>query len=210
VAAGAWEEINGHWRERVRVAAGRQALPTAAILDTQTVKTSHAGGPRGDDGGKKLKGRKRHLLVDTLGLVLKAFVQEADGRDPEAAPALIAWASLHLPTVRPLWVDRIYRGWFVDWVQDQLQRTVEVVKRPSRWRWYPPGGEPGALPAFTVLPRRWVVERTFGWLGLNRRLSKDYEGVPETTEAWIYLGMSRLLLRRLTGQTQPWPRRKAV
>jgi putative transposase len=93
--AGTWEEINGHWRERVRVAAGRQALPTAAILDTQTVKTAHAGGPRGYDGGKKLKGRKRHLLVDTLGLVLKAFVHEADVRDPDAAPALIAWASLH-------------------------------------------------------------------------------------------------------------------
>jgi transposase len=67
-----------------------------------------------------------------------------------------------------------------------------------------------ALPAFTVLPRRWVVERTFGWLGLNRRLSKDYEGVPETTEAWIYLSMSRLLLRRLTGQTRPWPQRKVA
>jgi putative transposase len=104
----------------------------------------------------------------------------------------------------------IYRGWLVEWVKDQLQRTVEVVKRPSRWRWYPPGVEPVALPACTVLPRRWVVERTFGWLGLNRRLSKDSEGVPETTEAWIYLGMSRLLLRRLTGQTRPWPQRKAV
>jgi putative transposase len=112
--------------------------------------------------------------------------------------------------VRPLWVDRIYRGWFIDWVQDQLQRTVEVVKRPSRWRWYPPGVEPVALPAFPVLPRRWVGERTFGWLGWNRRLSQDYEGVPETSEAWIDLGMSRWMLRRLTGQTQPWPQRKAA
>jgi putative transposase len=98
----------------------------------------------------------------------------------------------------------IYRGSFLEWVKDQLQWTVEVVKRPSRWRWYPPGVEPVPLPAFTVLPRRWVVERTFGWLGLNRRLSKDYERVPETSEAWIYAGMSRLLLRRLIGQTTPW------
>src|SRR3954451_3658047 len=97
------------------------------------------------------------------------------------------------------------RGWFVDWVQDQRQRTVAVVKGPSRWRWDPPGVEPVPLPAFTVLPRRWVVERSFGWLGRNRRLSKDDEGVPETGEAWIYLGMSRLMLRRLTEQIQPWP-----
>jgi putative transposase len=144
--AGTWEEINGHLRERVRVAAGRPAQPTAAILDSQTVKTTHAGGPRGYDGGKKLRGRKRHVLVDTLGLVLKAFVHEADVRDPDAAPGLVAWASQHLPTVRHLWVDMIYRGWFVEWVKDQLQWTVEVVKRPSRWRWYPPGVEPVRYP----------------------------------------------------------------
>jgi putative transposase len=156
--AGPWEEINGRLRQRVRTAAGGQAQPTAAILDSQTGKTTHSGGPRGDDGGQKGKGRKRHLLVDTLGLVLKAFVQEADGREPDAAPALVAGARLPWPTGRPLWVDRISRGWFVEWVQDQRQRTVEVVKRPSRWRWYPPGVEPVARPAFTVLARRWVVE----------------------------------------------------
>jgi transposase len=151
--AGFWEEINGHLGERVRLAAGRPAQPTAAILDSQTVKTTHPGGPRGYDGGKKVKGRQRHALVDTLGLVLKVFVHEAAPRAPDAAPGLVAWAHKYLPTVRHLWVDMIYRGPFVDWVQATRQWTMEVVKRPSRWRWYPPGVEPGARPAFTVLPR---------------------------------------------------------
>jgi putative transposase len=199
--AGIWEEINGRLRERVRTAAGRNAQPTAAMLDSQTGKTAHSGGPRGYDGGQKVKGRQRHVRVDTLGLLLKVFVHEADLRDPDAAPALVAWASRYWPTMRHLWVDMIYRGWFVEWVQEQLQRTVDVVKPPSRGRWYPPGVEPVPRPTFTVLPRRGVVERTFGGLGLNRRLSKDSAGVPETSEAWIYLGMSRLMLRRLTGQT---------
>jgi putative transposase len=207
---GLWEESNGRLRERVRRAAGRPAQPTAAMLDRQTVKTAHPGGPRGYDGGKKVKGRKRHVLVDRLGFLLKVFVHEADLRDPEAAPALVAWASRYGPTVRPLWVDRMERGWFIDWLQDQLQRSVEVGKRPSRGRGYPPGVEPAPLPTLTVLPRRGVGERTFGWRGWNRRLSKDYERAPETSEAWIYLGMSRLRLRRLTGQTQPWPQRQAA
>ena len=92
-----WEHVNTKLREHVRTQAGRHAQPTAAILDSQTVKTTHRGGPRGYDGGKKISGRKRHLLVDTMGLVLKAFVHEADLRDPDAAPALVGWASQHLP-----------------------------------------------------------------------------------------------------------------
>jgi putative transposase len=208
--AGTWEEINGHLRERGRVAAGRQAQPTAAILDSQSVKTAHGGGPRGYDGGQKLSGRKRHILVDTWGLRRKVFVQEADLRDPVAAPALMVWAAQFLPTLHHLWVDMGYRGAFVHGIKQTVKWTIEVVQRPSRWRWYPPGVEPVALPAFTVLPRRGVVERTFGWLGLNRRLSKDDERVPETSEAWIYLDMSRLLLRRLTGPTTSWRKKPAA
>jgi transposase len=207
-SAGVWEQVNAALRERVRTQAGRHAQPSAAILDSQTVKTTHRGGPRGYDGGKKISGRKRHLLVDTMGLVLKAFVHEADLRDPDAAPALVGWASHHLPTLRHVWVDMGYRGAFLDWVKATAQWSIEVVKRPSRWGWYPMDVEPPPMPAFTVLPRRWVVERSFGWLGLNRRLSKDYEQVPETSEAWIYLGMSRLMLRRLTQHTQPWRKLK--
>ncbi len=130
--AGTWEEINRVLRERVRTAAGRNAQPSAAILDSQSVRTTHRGGPRGYNGDKKLSGRKRHLLVDTMGLVLKAFVHEADIRDPEAAPALVSWAGQHLPTLHHAWVDMGYRGAFLDWARSEKQWTVEVVKRPSR------------------------------------------------------------------------------
>lgn len=208
--AGVWEQVHATLRGRVRQQAGRNAQPSAAILDSQSVKTTQRGGPRGYDGGKKISGRKRHLLVDTLGLVLKAYVHEADRRDPDAAPTLVRWASQHLPTVRHVWVDMGYRGAFLDWVRTTPQWTIEVVQRPRRWGWYPIDVEPPPMPAFTVLPRRWVVERTFGWLGLHRRLSKDYEQRPATSEAWIYVGMSRLLLRRLSQQTQSWRKRQAA
>lgn len=98
----------------------------------------------------------------------------------------------------------------LNWIKATPPWSVEVVKRPSRWGRYPVDVEPPPMPAFTVLPRRWVVERSFGWSGMNRRLSKDYEQVCETSEAWIYLGMIRLLLRRLTGQTQTWRKSKAA
>lgn len=112
--------------------------------------------------------------------------------------------------MRKLWVDRGYRGAFLDWAQNTVGWDGALVKRPSRWGRYPEGVEPPPLPAFTVLPRHRVVERTFGWLGLSRRLSKDDERLPETGEAWIYAAMSRLLLRRLTRQTVPWPQAKAA
>lgn len=103
--------------------------------------------------------------------------------------------------MRHLWADMGYRGKVVEWIKDSLGWSVTIVKRPSRWGWYPLDVEPPPMPAFTVLPRRWVVERSFAWLGRYRRMSKDYESLPASSEALIYAAMSRLLLRRLTRPT---------
>jgi putative transposase len=159
------------------------------------------GGPHGYDGAKRLNGRKRHLLVDTLGLVCKAHVTPANTSDRDGAMGLLRsldWR--RFPRVRHGWVDQGYRGEFLDQVKQRFGVTLEVVARGDggrRARWVPPGVEPPAVPAFAVVPRRWVVERTFGWLGRHRRLSKDYEFLPATSEALIYLAASQLLVRRL-------------
>jgi transposase len=158
-------------------------------------------GSHGSDGAKKLSGRKRHRLVDTTGLVLKALVAAASGTDrlggQQLLEALGDVAQL-FPRLHHLWVESAYQGRFVDWVQQVLGWTVTVVERPSRWRWVPADQEPPPVPkGFQVLPRRWVLERTFGWLGRWRRTSKDYEYLPATSECVIYLAMIRIMLCRL-------------
>jgi len=148
-----------------------------------------------------VKGRKRHLLVDSTGLVLKVLVHPADVTDRvggqqllEAIPALAE----RFPRLHQLWVDSAYQGSFVDWVEQTLGWTVQVIRRPRRWMWVRADQEPPVVPAgFQVLPRRWVVERTLGWLGRWRRLSKDYEYLPATSECVVYASMIRVMLRRL-------------
>lgn len=196
-----WEQIHARLREHVRHQSGRRAQPSAAIIDSQSVKTTDRGGEHGYDGGKRINGRKRHLLVDTLGLVLKAKVHAADIADREGAHLLLAPLSGVFTRLRHLWADMGYRGQVLGWIRTHLGWRVEVVKKPSRWGRYPIDVEPPPMPAFTVLPRRWVVERSFAWLGRYRRLSKDYEYLPASSEALIYAAMSRLMLRRLTQQT---------
>lgn len=199
--AGVWEQIHTLLCEQVRRQVSRAADPSAAIIDSQSVQTTDRGGEHGYDGGKKINGRKRHLLVDTLGLVLKAKVPAADIADREGARLLLAPLQGAFPRLRHLWADMGYRGQVLDWIRTHLGWRVAVVKKPSRWGRCPIDAEPPPMPAFTVLPRRWVVERAFAWLGRYRRLSKDYEYLTTTSEALIYAAMSRLLLRRLTQQT---------
>ncbi len=182
---GTWEHINAALRTELREAAGRNPQPGAAILDSQSVKTTSTKGVRGYDTGKKVKGRKRHILVDTLGLLLMIVVHTADIQDRDGAKLVLEKTRPLFPRLRLVWADGGYAGQLIDWVMAVCNWVLEIVKR-----------DPG-LKGFQVLPRRWVVERTFGWLTPYRRLSKDYEVLTETSEAMVYVAMTRVMLRRL-------------
>src|SRR5262245_25263412 len=204
--SGLWEAIHTTLREAVRQSLSRDVQPSAAIIDSQSVKTSDVGGPkRGSDGGKQIKGRKRHLVVDTQGLVLAPKVHAADVADRDGAVLVLDGMPRRFPRIRKLWTDSNYNGRFRIWVSEHLPDwDVEIVKHwwsGSRRRLVITDVEPLPLPSgFHVLPKRWIVERTFAWLGQNRRFSKDYERLPATSEAFVYVAMTRLMLRRLAHQ----------
>lgn len=202
---GTWERINTSLRERYRVASGRKPQPTAAIIDSQSARTTEAGGPRGYDGGKKVSGRKRHVLVDTEGTLLKACVHPADIHDRRGAELLLEGLKAEFPHIALIWADSAYQG-LQSWLATTLGWALVISKH--WWTglhgvWVAPGQQPPEIPSgFHLLKRRWVVERTLAWFGRNRRMSRDYECLIATAEMLLYAAMARVTLRRLAEQAQ--------
>jgi putative transposase len=195
--SGLWQKINDTLRRRVRQAEGRDEDPSAGIIDSQSVKGSRTSGLRGYDGGKKVKGTKRHLLVDTLGLLLCVVVHAASIQDRDGAKLLLAKAQGSFPRLRLIWADGGYAGKLIAWAWQVCGWLIRIVRRPKEAK------------GWVLLTRRWVVERTFGWVSQCRALSRDYEYHPETSEALIQVAMIHLMLRRLakgtTSRPQPQP-----
>ena len=184
---GTLEDIHDTLRERVRKQEGRKPTPSAASIDSQSVPTTEGGEHRGSDAHKKVKGRKRHIVVDTMGLLLAVAITGADVDDAKAAPqALGQLTEDAFPRLRLVWTDHKYHNHALyGWVDGNAHFELEVVSRPE--------GSKG----FVLLPRRWVVERTFAWFGRCRRLAKDFEGSAATEVAWLLVAHLRLLTRRL-------------
>lgn len=186
ILTGVWEKINAKLSREVRLIEDKREYPTAAVVDSQSIKSFNKGQERGFDGGKLVKGRKRHILVDTLGLVLGVVVTAANFGDRDGLKLLLNKIPNRIKKCLELiWADSNYTGEIIDWVATTFQLVLSIVKR---------------LPeqvGFKLLPKRWIVERSFGWFNFYRRLSKDYEDLPRNSENFIYISVIQIMLRRL-------------
>lgn len=204
-AQGKFEAMHDRLRAQWRAREGREAAPSAAMLDAQSTRHSPQGGPSGYDAGKKIKGRKRHVITDTLGLVLAVSVSGASVQDRDGAHPVMASAMAKYPSVATVFVDSAYAGRCAQTIHQTHGVTVDVVRHPANanvGRWCTP--EQGDLftqqadaKGFVVLARRWVVERTHAWNERARRLIMHHDRLPEVSEAWVWLAEARLLLRRV-------------
>ena len=187
---GRWQKIVRPLVRQARRKLGRKQTPTAAVIDSQSAPTAHAGGPRGYDAGKRVYGRKRHIVTDTNGLLLAVNVHPANVQDCHGAVPLLEQLGRRFPKLRHVFADRVYQGKQLLNALSDPSWDIEIVKRP-----------PG-VKGFQLLPRRWVVERTFAWCGRCRRLAKDFEGSPSTEVAWLLIAHTRLLTRRLASASK--------
>jgi transposase len=185
---GVWQRVHDALRDQVRVSFGKSPLPTAAVIDSQSVQGSDQvhRDSRGYDAGKKTNGRKRHIAVDTNGLLLTVVVTVASLQDRDGAFRILARLGENFSTIGHVWADAGYTGRFVTWAKKTLAITVEILKRSDD------------LTGFHVLPRRWVVERTFAWITKHRRLNRDYETRPDHHEALIHTALIMTMSRRLS------------
>lgn len=179
-----FERINTRLRVKIRVRVGRNPEPSAGIIDSQSVKIVANIGISGFDGAKKVNGRKRHIVTDTLGLLLTVIVHEASLPDCKSAETVLIKVRTCFKRIKTIFADQGYTGKLIERIRISLKMTIKIIKRTE-------------VRAFHILPRRWVVERTFGWFGFYRRLAKDYERHPKHSEAFVYIAMSNIMLNRL-------------